>query len=454
MDQPKRCEACLDEGTACLTTLNCGQHAYCLDCIRLAVGYAIDDESGYPIHCTGSCDAVSPILLANALSEGTPEDQTLRLQFLAKVEEYSIPASLRVYCASESCCAALGSSQVIDAQVSGDDTRVICPSCDAVTCRACRRLVDFSTEHICEPRGLDTTIAEYVAHLPASESWAYRRCWSCHTWIEKESCCNHMTCRCSAEFCLVCGRKWEAGQMRCPHGCPQSEIPVYDGEGYNQHGFHRDSGLDRDGNAFAGYEDNDDYNDYYEDDEESIYDDTTGLNQRGYDRQGFDADGYKADGFDAAGYDRRGLNRHGVDVGGYNARGYNSQHETYAGILEPGYDIDPAGNPRKLQDEGPSAAVMQCEHQTDFHYGSGTCHVCGWTSDIFYQQCGLCDAVLCRSCDYRSPEVQRSDIRYRCLWPGVDSYGIDAMFARASEEKAFGEVEAAEATDGESKAMY
>lgn len=55
-----------------------------------------------------------------------------------------------------------------------------------------------------------------------------------------------MSCRCSAEFCLVCGRRWE-GLASCRWGCPKYERPIYDEDGFNQNGFNPETGLDREG---------------------------------------------------------------------------------------------------------------------------------------------------------------------------------------------------------------
>jgi hypothetical protein len=34
--------------------------------------------------------------------------------------------------------------------------------------------------------------------------------------VERISGCNHMTCRCGSEFCIVCGSQWQGGCMRHP----------------------------------------------------------------------------------------------------------------------------------------------------------------------------------------------------------------------------------------------
>ncbi|KAK3049424.1 hypothetical protein LTR09_009343 [Extremus antarcticus] len=44
------------------------------------------------------------------------------------------------------------------------------------------------------------------------EGW--QRCYSCKAMVERREGCNHMTCRCMAEFCIVCGSKWKS--CECP----------------------------------------------------------------------------------------------------------------------------------------------------------------------------------------------------------------------------------------------
>jgi hypothetical protein len=52
------------------------------------------------------------------------------------------------------------------------------------------------------------------------------------------------SCECGAEFCYICGESWP-GMHACPHYGPA----IYDEEGYNQDGYHRVTGLNRDGHT-------------------------------------------------------------------------------------------------------------------------------------------------------------------------------------------------------------
>lgn len=46
---------------------------------------------------------------------------------------------------------------------------------------------------------------------------------------------------------MICGLQWLDGATLCMQGCPKNKRAVYDVEGYNQCGYHRDTGLSRSG---------------------------------------------------------------------------------------------------------------------------------------------------------------------------------------------------------------
>lgn len=43
-----------------------------------------------------------------------------------------------------------------------------------------------------------------------AETQGWRECWQCHAIVELKEGCNHMTCRCGAQFCMACGQKWKS----------------------------------------------------------------------------------------------------------------------------------------------------------------------------------------------------------------------------------------------------
>lgn len=50
------------------------------------------------------------------------------------------------------------------------------------------------------------------------------------------------SCECGGEFCYICGEQWPG-----IHGCPHYGPAIYDDEDYNQDGYHRITGINREG---------------------------------------------------------------------------------------------------------------------------------------------------------------------------------------------------------------
>jgi hypothetical protein len=51
---------------------------------------------------------------------------------------------------------------------------------------------------------------ENVQRLEAmAKEKGWQKCYNCSCLVELKEGCNHMTCRCRAEFCMVCGAKWK-----------------------------------------------------------------------------------------------------------------------------------------------------------------------------------------------------------------------------------------------------
>lgn len=84
-------------------------------------------------------------------------------------------------------------------------------------------------------------------------------------------------------------------------------------------------------------------------------------------------------------------------------------------------------------DEGPSAAVLVCEHKMGYRDGSATCFVYDCTSHLFHFLCRQCELPpVCRGCStvtYR----QRKVFHRRYPWPGSDSFDLETMFEVAEE---------------------
>jgi hypothetical protein len=58
--------------------------------------------------------------------------------------------------------------------------------------------------------------------LKMGEKSGWRRCYKCRTLVELAQGCTHMTCRCKAQFCYICGGVWDT-TVGCPNFCNGEE---------------------------------------------------------------------------------------------------------------------------------------------------------------------------------------------------------------------------------------
>ena len=251
MSATEECMVCPGGWGECiLLKFWCPEHRICDACLRTAVELAVQDESHYPLSCGSTiCSPINDHDVEMELSIGGDDDLRRLKRFCDKTEVYNIPPVCRMYCASPKCCTIQGHSRFINPEVLGEETAVICPDCDSITCRLCRNLIESEIEHACKADDLDAVVLAYIDTLPSSEHWLWQKCYCCGSWVNKTEACNHITCRCKAQFCLICGSKWEEGCASCRRGCPHYASPIYDEDGYSQFGFHKDTGLDREGNT-------------------------------------------------------------------------------------------------------------------------------------------------------------------------------------------------------------
>lgn len=86
----------------------------------------------------------------------------------------------------------------------------VCANCKVTYCLKC---------HVAHPY---FTCAEYFRTLRKEENEAlflqfatgsrFKICGRCKVWVEKQTGCNHITCRCGHQFCYICGKDWLLGQ--------------------------------------------------------------------------------------------------------------------------------------------------------------------------------------------------------------------------------------------------
>ncbi|KAF8860128.1 hypothetical protein BDZ45DRAFT_588835 [Acephala macrosclerotiorum] len=182
------CVSCSDDfEVTLLAHMECG-HDYCQECLQRVVVNALNDEACYPPRCCKKLfhmDSMRHFLTAEIISG-----------FHEKKVEFG--TTNRIYCSNPTC-----STFLYPACIDGDKAE--CPICLVSTCTICK-----GTAHPGDcPQ--DTGVQQ-VLNLANGEGW--RRCSKCKAVVELGIGCNHITCRCKAEWCYVCGANWKTCQ--CP----------------------------------------------------------------------------------------------------------------------------------------------------------------------------------------------------------------------------------------------
>ncbi|KAG4410992.1 hypothetical protein IFR04_015877 [Cadophora malorum] len=183
------CVSCLDDFAAPqMVTLSC--HSYCTECFQRLISTALESETHWPVKC-----CLNPIPADNILPH---LDSTTKTKYQQREAEWSIPTSDRVYCTHTNC-----GTWIPPKSVSAGAARNFakCPKCSKRTCTLCRGPYHNGSDCPQDPA------LQATANLAEMEGW--KRCYSCHAYVEHNKGCRHMTCRCKAQFCYVCGDRWK-----------------------------------------------------------------------------------------------------------------------------------------------------------------------------------------------------------------------------------------------------
>jgi len=176
----KECASCFDDiPFSTGVSLTC-QHSYCPECFTHLVTTAIQHENFWPPKCC-----------LQEIPEKTLETKLSALQlanYRLKAKEYATPAGERWYCAKPECGKWFNKSKTRP-----QDAVVVCSHCNFPMCLFCRAASHSAGERCAQDRGLEATLA-------AAELEGWRQCYSCHTMVELQSGCRHITCKCRAEF--------------------------------------------------------------------------------------------------------------------------------------------------------------------------------------------------------------------------------------------------------------
>lgn len=175
--------------------LSCG-HRMCHDCLKRVFEMSVKDPAHMPPKCCN--DDHIPLKHVDKLF-----DLKFKILWNRKYQEYH--TKNRIYCPTAKCGEWIKPKHIHKSSLDGRKY-ALCPRCKIKVCTLCNNKQHKSSECPKDPE-----IAKLVEQ---AKEQGWQRCFSCHAMVELQSGCNHMTCRCTAEFCMLCGAKWKT--CNCP----------------------------------------------------------------------------------------------------------------------------------------------------------------------------------------------------------------------------------------------
>ena len=166
----------------------------CHACLKRIFKMSVKDPAHMPPKCCTS-DHI-PLKHVDKLF-----DLKFKLKWNRKYQEYM--TRNRIYCPARRC-----GEWIKPTQIHLENGRKVgtCKRCQTRVCCQCNNKMHKSRD--C-PK--DEATNQFIEKAKA-EGW--QRCFNCKAMVELKEGCNHMTCRCTAEFCMICGSKWKT--CDCP----------------------------------------------------------------------------------------------------------------------------------------------------------------------------------------------------------------------------------------------
>ena len=170
------------------------KHRMCNTCLRRIFNMSVTDPAHMPPRCC--TDQHIDLKHVEKLF-----DDKFKVLWNRKFQEYK--TKNRIYCPGRKCGA-----WIKPHYITMENGRKVgrCKQCKIRVCTICSQKMHTTRECPKDP--------ETKALIETAKEKGWQRCYDCHAIVELKEGCNHMTCRCMAEFCMVCGCKWKT--CDCP----------------------------------------------------------------------------------------------------------------------------------------------------------------------------------------------------------------------------------------------
>lgn len=175
-------------------------HRMCHACLKRIFTMSVTDPQHMPPRCCTS-DHI-PLKHVEKLF-----DMKFKMKWNKKYQEYT--TKNRIYCPTKGCGEWIKPSHVfLDTSAGPTGGRKFgkCSKCKTKVCCLCNG--KWHSGKDCPKDEATKTFVE----MAKEKGW--QRCYNCSAMVELKEGCNHMTCRCTAEFCMICGSKWKT--CDCP----------------------------------------------------------------------------------------------------------------------------------------------------------------------------------------------------------------------------------------------
>lgn len=195
------CVTCMDEVSRNRAALLECKHRMCHSCLKRIFTLSTTDPQLMPPRCC--TDNMIPLRHVDKLF-----DTKFKALWNRKYAEYT--TKHRLYCPTKNCGLWI-KPKYIERDVLTGRKKASCKECKTKICVKCG--LKWHAGRDCENDESTRTIVE----MGKEHGW--QRCYSCRAMVQLSEGCNHMRCRCNAEFCMVCGQKWKT----CD--CPWFNLP-------------------------------------------------------------------------------------------------------------------------------------------------------------------------------------------------------------------------------------